>query len=72
MVDAIIETANKAVIGGKRMALQMWCVCAIVVIEYMHMVMEKDSSYCTLSSVLLIAALGGVDAWKQSFIEKPK
>lgn len=70
MVDALKETASKAVMGTKRMALQMWCVLAIGGIEYMHSVGKPESSYVTLVAILMIAALGGVDAWKQGMLDK--
>lgn len=61
---------TQSVMGIKRMALQMWCVFAIAGIEYMHSVGKPESSYVTLVAILMIAALGGVDAWKQGMFDK--
>lgn len=72
MVDSIIEKTGQVVTGAKKMAVQMWCVFAIGCIEFMHTIRDDKSTYVTLTSVLLIAALGGVDAWKQGIIDKMK
>ena len=59
------EKVRNAVIGIKRMGVILWCVAAIVMIIYLHLSYETDMAYPSITAMTLIAAMGGVDVWKQ-------
>jgi phosphate/sulfate permease len=59
------ETTKKAAIGLKRMGVLMWCVMAIVVVVFMHLAYTVTMGAPALTAMTLIAAMGGVDVWKQ-------
>ncbi len=65
------ETVKKTVIGIRKMGVIMWCVAAIVGIEALHI--QSGGEGMGTSGMLamgLIAALGGVDIWKQGLLDK--
>lgn len=73
MNDKKIKTNKisvKSPIGARRMIVLLWCVTAIVGIVFMHVTKDKAMSYGALIAMMLIAALGGVDVWKQGILDK--
>ncbi len=59
------EHIKNAVMGTRRMGVIFWCVAAICFVVYM----AKDNDIPTaivISAMTLIAAMGGVDVWKQA------
>ncbi len=61
----MVEPIKKAVIGVKRMGVIFWCVAAIC---YVAALAKPDTGIPTavvISAMTLIAAMGGVDVWKQ-------
>ncbi len=70
MVDAIKEVANNTAIGIKRMMVTICCVAAITFIDYMHTVHEgADMTTGSITAIAVIAALGGVDVWKNGILK---
>ncbi len=63
---------KKAAMGARKMAVIMWCVLAITAIMFMHIMWDKDAGYAGITAMALIAALGGVDVWKQGLLDKVK
>ena len=59
------EQLRNAVIGIKRMGVILWCVAAIVNIIFLHLSYDVEMTYPSITAMTLIAALGGVDVWKQ-------
>ena len=74
------EVVKKAVMGVKRMGVILWCVTAIVLLVFLNLhygnpevegkVVFQLSEYITITAMTLIAALGGVDVWKQGRLDK--
>ena len=60
------EQVKKAVIGVKRMGVIFWCVAAICFIAKLA---KPDTgeipTAVIISAMTLVAAMGGVDVWKQ-------
>ncbi len=65
-----METAKNAVMGIKRMGVILWCVTAIVLIVFLCLyyadAKEVVPTSLIITAMTLVAALGGVDVWKQS------
>ncbi len=60
------KKAKKAPMGVKRMGVILWCVTAICAIVYMAKpVTGEVPTSVVVTALTLIAALGGVDRWKQ-------
>jgi len=64
------DVIKRAAMGSRKMAVVFWCVMAITVIVFMHLSYNKDIGYGGLMAMMFIAALGGVDAWKQGMFDK--
>ena len=68
------ETLAKASISIRRMGVILWCVAAIVSLVFMNLYYaEHDKTipqYITITAMTFIAALGGVDVWKQGLLPK--
>ena len=64
------DVIKKAAMGTRKMIVVFWCVLAITAIVYMHIAYCEDIGYGGLVAMMLIAALGGVDAWKQGLLDK--
>lgn len=65
---------KNAVMGVKRMGVILWCVAAIVLIIFLNLSYGHIDDgnggthmpvYVTITAMTLIAAMGGVDVWKQ-------
>jgi hypothetical protein len=54
-----------AVIGLKRMGVIFWCVLAIVMVVFLNLHYAEDMGAASITAMTLIAAMGGVDVWKQ-------
>jgi Na+/H+ antiporter NhaD/arsenite permease-like protein len=64
------EGIKKAVIGGKRMFVILWCVAAIVAVAYLAKPSTGElPTPIVITAMTLIAAMGGVDVWKQGKID---
>ncbi len=65
------ETVKNAVMGIKRMGVILWCVAGISGVAYMA---KPDTGEIApaivITAMTLIAALGGVDVWKQGRLDK--
>ncbi len=60
------ENVKKTVMGVKRMGVILWCVTAISAIVYMSKPATGDiPTSIVITAMTLIAAMGGVDVWKQ-------
>ncbi len=65
------EEIKNAVIGIKRMSVILWCVAAIAVVTYLAKPVTGDiPTPIVITAMTLIAALGGVDVWKQGRTDK--
>ncbi len=65
------ETVKNAVIGTKRMGVILWCVTAIAVVAFIAKPVTGDiPTPIVITAMTLIAALGGVDVWKQGRLDK--
>lgn len=65
MDTGMTEKVRNAVIGIKRMGVILWCVTAIVSIVFLSLHYAEDMGAPSITAMTLIAALGGVDVWKQ-------
>lgn len=66
------EVIKNSVIGIKRMGVILWCVAAIAAVTFMSKPETGDiSTPIVITAMTLIAALGGVDVWKQGRLDKP-
>jgi hypothetical protein len=65
-LTAVIKNAG---IGMKRMGVILWCVLAIVVIVFLALHYSTAGKEVPMPIIItamtLVAALGGVDVWKQ-------
>lgn len=62
----MVEPIKKAVIGIKRMGVIFWCTAAICYVT--GLAKPSDGEIPTaiiISAMTLVAAMGGVDVWKQ-------
>jgi phosphate/sulfate permease len=59
------QPVRNAVIGVKRMGVILWCVTAIVAIVFLHLHYAEDMGAPSITAMTLIAAMAGVDVWKQ-------
>jgi hypothetical protein len=66
MVDAI----KTATMGLKRMSVVICCVLSITVIDVYHAYVMEPMGAGTITAITLIAALGGVDVWKNGLLKK--
>jgi hypothetical protein len=61
------DKLKEVVMGTKRMGVVLWCVTAICAVVYMA---KPDTGEIPVSVIVtamtLIAAMGGVDRWKQA------
>ncbi len=65
MTEKIIEAVKNGAMGVKRMAVTICCVGAITFIDYIHTLPEAvPMTTGSITSIAVIAALGGVDVWK--------
>ncbi len=69
MTEAIKEVARNTAMGIKRMAVTICCVFAITFIDYIHVSNAKDIDSNSIIAMCLIAALGGVDVWKNGLLK---
>jgi hypothetical protein len=63
-MEKIKKTVRKPVMGARRMAVVIFCVVAIATIDIAHAVLMEPMTAGTITAETLIAALGGVDVWK--------
>jgi hypothetical protein len=66
--DPAKKTARKKVMGARRMTVVIFSVVAIATIDIVHAVLMEPMTAGTITGITLIAALGGVDVWK----DRPK
>ena len=66
MTDALKDAA----LGVKRMAVTICCVGAITFIDFTHTAPAKEITSTSITAMCLIAALGGVDVWKNGLFKK--
>ena len=67
----MVEQIRKTVIGVKRMGVILWCVAAIAGIVYLAKPVTGDiPASIVITAMTLIAAMGGVDVWKQGRLDK--
>jgi hypothetical protein len=66
------EQVRNAVIGIKRMGVILWCVAAITLIVFLNLHYAEPTGAPSITAMTLIAALGGVDVWKQGRIKDGK
>jgi hypothetical protein len=60
------EVVKNTVIGIKRMGVILWCVAAIVGVTYLSKPGTGEIPMpVIITAMTLIAAMGGVDVWKQ-------
>ncbi len=65
------DQVRKTVIGAKRMGVILWCVAAIAGIVYLAKPATGDiPTPIVITAMTLIAAMGGVDVWKQGRLDK--
>lgn len=60
----VTNTAKKAVMGARRMTVIIFCVVSIAAVDVVHAVLMEPMAAGTITGITLIAALGGVDVWK--------
>jgi hypothetical protein len=60
------DTVKKATMGVKRMGIILWCVTAICYLSYLSKPATGEVPTAVIvTAMTLIAAMGGVDKWKQ-------
>ncbi len=65
------EIVKNTVIGVKRMGVILWCVTAIGVCAWLAKPVTGDiPTPIVITAMTLIAAMGGVDVWKQGRLDK--
>jgi hypothetical protein len=64
------EMIKNAAMGIKRMAVVICCVIAIGAIDVYHTYSAEPMTAGTITAITLIAALGGVDVWKNGLLKK--
>jgi hypothetical protein len=65
------EVIKNTVMGVKRMGVILWCVAAITVVTYMAKPVSGDiPTPIVITAMTLIAAMGGVDVWKQGRLDR--
>ena len=65
------EVIKNTVIGVKRMSVILGCVAAIVGVVYLCKPVTGDMpTPIVITAMTLIAAMGGVDVWKQGRLDK--
>lgn len=69
-IKKVKKVSVKLPIGSRRMIVLLWCVTAIVGIVFMHVAKDVQMEYGALIAMMLVAALGGVDVWKQGMLDK--
>ena len=80
MTGAVKNTAKNTAMGIKRMGVILWCVAAIVLVVWLTLSYSSPNDAgeiehpvpvsVIITAITLIAALGGVDVWKQGRIAK--
>jgi hypothetical protein len=61
------DTIKKGAISIKRMGVILWCVTAICVVVYITKPTTGEVPISVIvTAMTLIAAMGGVDVWKQA------
>jgi hypothetical protein len=71
LAEAIIDTVKTGAIGIKRMAVTICCVGAITFIDYIHTIRGENMTTGSITAIAVIAALGGVDVWKNRILKGP-
>ncbi len=62
---------RNTVMGAKRMGVILWCVTAIGVVTWLSKPVTGDiPTPIVITAMTLIAAMGGVDVWKQGKLGK--
>jgi hypothetical protein len=64
------DQIKSVVMGGKRMGVILWCVAAITFVVWTHLHYNEDIGAGAITAMTLIAAMGGVDVWKQGRLDK--
>lgn len=62
--DTVRKTAKGAAMTARRMTVVIFCVVAIAAIDITHAYLMEPMTAGTITAITLIAALGGVDVWK--------
>ena len=62
--DKSKSKVEKVVMGARRMTVIIFCVVAIATIDIAHAILMEPMTAGTITAETLIAALGGVDVWK--------
>ena len=70
MTDTVIQTVKNGAMGIKRMAVTICCVGAITFIDYVHVAKDEAMTTGSITAIAVIAALGGVDVWKNGLLNK--
>lgn len=73
MIKANSKKKTKAkpkAMGVKRMTVVICCVLAITTIDIVHAILMEPMTGGTYTAITLIAALGGVDVWKNGLLRK--
>jgi hypothetical protein len=70
MTETIADMSKGAALGVKRMAVTICCVGAITFIDYIHIAAAKPFDGNSITAMCLIAALGGVDVWKNGLLNR--
>lgn len=63
-MDKVKEAVKMAAMGARRMTVVIFCVVAIATIDIVHAVLMEPMTAGTITAITLVAALGGVDVWK--------
>ena len=58
------NTVKKAVMSARHMTVIIFCVVSIATIDIIHAILMEPMTAGTITGITLIAALGGVDVWK--------
>lgn len=66
----MVDTMKKAAISMNKLIVTIVCVMGIAGIMYMHVCKSEDMGYVSVVAMVLIAALGGVDSWKNGMLDK--
>jgi hypothetical protein len=65
------EVIKNTVMGAKRMGVILWCVAAIAFVTWLAKPDTGDiPTPIVITAMTLIAAMGGVDVWKQGRLGK--
>ena len=69
-METLKAVASNAAMGVKRMAVTICCVVTIATVDIYHTYAMEPMTAGTITAITLIAALGGVDVWKNGLFKK--